>query len=738
MTRSRRPKMSATSPNASFYDPNRLLAEVFEAAFLPPEPVDVAEWATRHRWLTNSGGGYVGRWRHDLAPYLREMMEVLTDNSFQTVAGVGPGQCGKTEIAMNWLGASISGDQADMLWFMQTDSAAQAFVKSRIDPMIDEHEILRGRRGLRSVDDSLSYKRFTGMTVEFLPATRSMMINKRAPRILADEWDAYDQSIGDPKVLLDVRRQTFGRESKLVALSHPDRAGGLHPRHWNAGIMALYAQSDRRVWYWQCPECGGWSSPNPSADRVMTLDYPDADNVPLDDVADQARLICPCNGCVLEDAARKQMNLTGRWIGLGQSIDQDGEVTGGLTPKDTAGFWIVGLMSPFLLNGMGGLARERVRAERQREATGSDVTLREVVVKAWGVPFDPPRNVGSIDATTLADRADPSRALGVVPEGVRFLTAFADVQANRFETLVRGWGRGGESWVIDHRVHVADTSHSPQAWDALFAWMLETAWPLADGSQRAMRVRAAGFDSGGAPGVTQQAYDGWRRAFLARKARLLGRFDGREGWNLIGTKGAGSPNAAPLQVTRPDTARRDRRAKAGGAVPIALFGANAFKDNLAGQLGRGEAGPWYVHFPAGLRSEPPPHLWFEQLVGETRRKNGTWEQTAPRNEALDLMVGTHVVAHLHGLSRINWDRPPPWAADWDTNIQVAAADEALNPPLASPAPPVTTPGGAVTGVSSTPASRVDRLSRLAALLNKNGPSAGFEPTVRRPGTPPPR
>jgi phage terminase large subunit GpA-like protein len=691
-------------PDIPYFDAGQLVAEVFAAAFLPPTPVNAAEWATRHRWLTNDGGGYVGRWRHDIAPYLREPMEVVSDNAFLTGVVVGPGQCGKTEIGLNWLGASIDGNPGDLLWYMQTDSAVQAFVKSRINPMIDEHEVLRSKRGLRATDDSLSYKQFTGMAVEFLAATRSAMINKRAPRILADEWDAYDPSIGDPKILLDIRRQTFGRESMLLALSHPDRAGGLDPRHWNAGIMALYAQSDRRIWYWQCPECGAWSSPNPTAERVMVLDYPDADGVPLDEIADATRLLCPVNGCVLEDAARKQMNLTGRWIGAGQTIDQDGTVTGALAPSDAAGFWIVGLMSPFLLQGMGGLARDRVKATREREATGSDTTLKEVIVKGWGLPYERPRAVGSIDANVLADRADASLPLGIVPEGVRFLTGFADVQANRFETLIRGWGPRGESWIIDHRMHRADTATSPEAWDALFVWLLDTPWPLAGNPGRFMRLRAAGFDSAGAPGVTQQAYDAWRRALAARKTRMLGRFDGREAWNLIGTKGAASLGAAPLQVTRPDSARNDRRARSGGAVPIALFGANGFKDNLAGQLGRGEPGPWYVHFPAGLRSEAPPHLWFEQLVAETRKKNGAWEQTAARNEALDLMVGCHVVAHLHGLARINWDRPPAWAAAWDTNISIGATTAG---PVAGMAPtaPAAAPPSAAAGATALPGPR---------------------------------
>ena len=694
--------------DAGYYDPRTLVAEVFASSFAPPEPVDVAEWAARNRWLTNDGGGYVGRWRHDIAPYLREPMETLTDTAFLTEVIVGPGQCGKTEVAMNWLAASIDGMPGDLLWYMQNEGAMQAFVKSRIDPMIDEHEALRSRRGFRATDGSLSYKKFTGMTVELLGATRSAMINKRAPRIVADEWDAYDSSIGDPKMLLDIRRQTFGRESKLLALSHCDRAGGLHPRHWHSGIMGLYAQSDRRVWYWRCPECDGWSSPNPSADRVMVLDYPSDPDVPLDEIAAAARLICPVNGCVLEDGARKEMNLTGRWIGAGQTIDQEGVVEGRLAPSDTAGFWIVGLMSPFLLHGIGGLARDRVKAEREREASGSDTTLREVVVKAWGLPYDPPRVVGSLDATVIADRASPSLTLGRVPDGVRFLTAFADVQANRFETLVRGWGERGESWVIAHRAHPAETATNPEAWDALIAWMLDTGWPLDDGSGRAMKVRAAGFDSAGAPGVTQQAYGAWQRAHAAKKARRLGVFDGREAWNLIGTKGVGTKNAARLQISRPDSVRRDRRARASGAVPIALFGTNAFKDDLAGQLNRGEAGPWYVHFPAALRSETPPHLWFEQLGAEVRQSSGVWKPSGGRNEALDLMVGTHVLANLHGIARIRWDRPPPWAAEWNGNPYVAQATGASSAPVAAPP--------AVAGTVPAAIANPDAVRRLVARI----------------------
>ena len=204
----------------------------------------------------------------------------------------------------------------------------------------------------------------------------------------------------------------------------------------------------------------------------------------------------------------------------------------------------------------------------------------------------------------------------------------------------------------------------------MMRWLGELSYPLADASGRVMRLRAAGFDSGGAAGVTQQAYDAWRRAFQRRQARLLGMTDGREAWNLIPTKGLGSVNAVRLQVRRPDSARNDRTARAAGAIPLAQFSANAFKDDLAGQLARAEAGPGFVHFPAALLDPQPPHAFFEQLTAEARRANGTWEKLAVRNEALDLMVGAHVVAHLHGLARIDWSHPPPWAREWDANAAV--------------------------------------------------------------------
>jgi phage terminase large subunit GpA-like protein len=666
-------------PEPAYTDIRGILAEQLKF-LLPPKRLSVDEYAAAHRWLPT------GRWRHETVPYLVEPMRALTGHEHLTEVIVGPGQSGKTSVAENWFLYDVAADPADMLYYMQTDEGMEAFVKSRINTMIDAHEVMRGRLGTRNTDDSLHFKRFAGMCIEFLSATHSNLINKRAGRIVADEIDAWDQSFGDPKVLLDVRRQTYGRMSMLLAISHPDLADGLDPaRNWRAGIMRLYADSDRRVWYWPCPQCGAWSSPVPTAARVMTLEYPH--DAALDEIERTAHLKCPVNGCVIEDKHRRAMNLAGKWIGDGQAIAEDGTVTGALAPRDTAGFWIVGAMSPFLLKGIGGLARERAKAEKEFALGGDAKTLKEVIVKQWGFPFAAHGPVGSVDAETLAERArSETQPLDVVPEGVRFLTCWIDIQIAHFEVLVRGWGVDAESWVVAKSRVPADTATDRNAWYELLTGLINKRYPLITDPARGMAIRGLGYDSGGAPGVSDRAYDVWRRLKKENLTRLLGEASGRHVWTVLPTKGSGNPNGPRLSVVYPDNQKKDAKLGKTGNVPLALFNASAFKDDLAGQLMHADAGPGCVHIPAALRAPEPPHIVFEQLVSEKRDAGGRWSKPhqGVRNEMLDLMVGTHVLAHLHGLPRIEWKAPRAWCAQWDRNSLVGPLVETAATPNAKP------------------------------------------------------
>ncbi len=686
------------------------------SAFLPPDLISVADHAARNRWLDNRGGGYVGRWSHDEAPYLIAPMEALTNPDYLTEVLPGPGRSGKTTVAENWLLQSVDADPADMLWYEPTDDVVEAYVKAVINPMIEQHAILKNRLGPNPIDRSIHFKSFrSGMWAQFLPMTENNLRNKSAPRLIVDEIDAAPESAGDIYAEADLRRQTFGQDSKILVISHPDKALGMEPAAWQHGIMALFAKSTRCLWYWPCPECNDFSSPHPLGSRVMDLHYPE--DAPLDEIRDSAALLCPSCGSLIADKHRRTMNLDGKWVGLGQTIQPNGTVDGELARRTISGHHIVGVMSPFVIGGLGALAEAKVSAERNLLITGDDKPLRRVIARRFGLPYEPRKRSGQVDAQTLADRSE-ERKLKQVPAGVRFLTCFVDIQANRFDLMVRGWGVDGESWVIDVQQIPADTAISPGAWDDLLNRLIETAYPLADGSPRGMKLRAIGYDSAGIPGVTQQAYAAWRRLKAGRKVRFLGKADGRDLWSVLPMKGASGPNAARMQVVYPTSKRKDRDARASGSEPLLFFNPNAFKDDLGGQLGTAEPGAWYVHHPRCLRGEWPnqdgpetpetKHLWFEQVVAERPDSKGRWIKTSDnaRNEALDQHVGCHVLADLHGLSRIKWDRPPSWAAEWDTNVLI-------------------TPIGTDTGAGLTPAP-LKPLNATAAV-----PAPAQKPLLRR-------
>jgi phage terminase large subunit GpA-like protein len=69
--------------------------------------------------------------------------------------------------------------------------------------------------------------------------------------------------------------------------------------------------------------------------------------------------------------------------------------------------------------------------------------------------------------------------IGTVPNGGLFLTAGADVQKDRIEISVWAWGRGLESWLVDHLVIEGGPEHAG-TWAQVSEFLSRT-WPHSDG-----------------------------------------------------------------------------------------------------------------------------------------------------------------------------------------------------------------------------------------------------------------
>jgi phage terminase large subunit GpA-like protein len=177
-----------------------LVAEIFQG-FLPPRKISTAAYAEAHRWVKRPGAGSLQKFSHDEAPYLRAIMDALDDERFLTVGVVGCAQSGKNVSAENWLLKGIGTDAADMLWYMQTEDAISAYVKGRLEPMIEAHPEMSRALGSRPSDNSIHFKRFDRMQVEFLGASARNFVLSHGSR--THRLSVQDSPMGTPPPAID-------------------------------------------------------------------------------------------------------------------------------------------------------------------------------------------------------------------------------------------------------------------------------------------------------------------------------------------------------------------------------------------------------------------------------------------------------------------------------------------------------------------------------------------------------
>jgi len=553
-----------------------------------PEPaLTVSQWSDEHRMLPDLSAE-PGRWRTSRTPYLREIMDCLSANDpTERVVFIKGAQLGGTEAGLNWLGYVIHHAPGLMLMVQPTMDAVRRNTSTRVDPMITASPALRERvvePGKKEPGNSQFRKLFPGGQLVMVGAASGVGLRSTPARYLfLDEVDAYPADVsgeGDPVALAIQRTVTFRGRRKIVMVSTPTLKGF-------SRIEAAYEESDRRIYEVRCPDCGSFAPIT-----WAQIQWPEGRR-------DLAHRVCPDCGAVHEEHQKPALLASGRW-----RATQTGD-------SKTAGFHLSSLYSPF-------------------------ETWAEIAIEHGQVYRDPPRLqvwTNTKLAETWEDQAgevietDPLMARredwgAMLPAGVALLTAGVDVQGDRLELHVIGWGRDEEAWSIDYRVIWGDPS-GPRVWSDLDT-ALQATYPhtraIAD-----MTVRAVAVDTGGQH--TKAAYE-YCRTRLHRRI-----------WAI---KGRGGPGI-PLWPRRPTRTK--------GKVPLFVIGVDAAKDALFARLRLIEPGPGYVHFPAERDAE-----FFRQLTAErvvTRFERGRpirlWQprREGERNEALDTTV--YAMAALHGL-----------------------------------------------------------------------------------------
>lgn len=661
----------------------------------PPERLTVAQAAEKYRYLNNPGS-YVGYWDNTLAPYLVEPMEVLTSLEFIGMVFAGPARTGKSDMFFNWLAHTAICDPADMMHVLMTQSVARDWSQKDLRRAF-RHSKELGKTAApgRQNQSTHSIRFLSGMHLLVKWPTITELSGKTVGRNWISDYDRIPESIdgeGNAYDLTSKRGQTFRRNAMTVAESSPgydiEDPKWIGKTHHEApptkGILALYNRGDRRRWYWRCPHCADAFEPD-----FKLLRWPDSrDHV---EAAEEAHIGCPkCGGIIYHDGrhgvpGKNELNQfsmgNAKWVQDGMIwIPHEGvrasKVEGQPFRSDIASFWLKGPAASFTT--WRDLVLKYLKAEEEFERTGSQEALNTTVNTDQGLPYKPR---GLEQGRLPEDVKATARDLGlkVVPDGVRWLEATVDVQKHRFEVQVHGFSYGGDITVIDRfalrksdrmdedgeREQVSPASYL-EDWKLLIPEVLLRSYPLADGSGRHMAIKAVGCDSGGAAdkkndsSVTKNAYEFYR---------LLRDSDGSEfpanlhrRFTLL--KGSSNKNAPRVQISYPDSERKDRSAAARGEIPVLVINTNALKDQLNVMLDRKEAGGGKINFPDWL----PDWFWAE-MVAETRTANGWENPLRARNEAWDLLVYAIAISLYKPIrvEHMDWDNPPSWAAEWDDN-----------------------------------------------------------------------
>jgi phage terminase large subunit GpA-like protein len=191
------------------------------------------------------------------------------------------------------------------------------------------------------------------------------------------------------------------------------------------------------------------------------------------------------------------------------------------------------------------------------------------------------------------------------------LTAGVDVQKDRLELELVGWGRGEEPWSIEYRVLPGDPTGAA-LWQELDSY-LERRWQHESGLS--LPIAACAIDSSY---ESQAVYEFCRTRYHRR---------------VFAVKGVGGTQ--PVWQRKP-TAKNIR-----GERPW-LVGTDTAKETLIGRLRNPTPGtPGYAHFPVDREQN-----YFEQLLGEvlvTTYSRGQpkreWRpKPGVRHEALDARV----------------------------------------------------------------------------------------------------
>ena len=364
-------------------------------------------------------------------------MDAISDPRYEEIVLMCSAQVGKTEMVNNLLGCYVHYDPSPILVIQPTLEMGSAWSKDRLAPMVRDTAVLASLFAdarARNSSNTILHKVFPGGHLPIAGATSPASLASRPVRIVCfDEVDKYPPSAGqegDPINLARRRTATFWNR-KIFMCSTPTVKGA-------SRIETAYLASSQDQYWLPCPHCG-----DAQVLRWAQVRWTDATD--------------PLYFCEHCDAGWTDAE---RWNAV-----RNGEWRARFPEVMVKGFHLNELYSPW--TSLAKMVAEFLSAKQSPE------TLKAWINTALGETWEE-KGASDIAPHTLEERSEFWQK---IPRDVLVLTAGVDVQNDRLEVEIVGWGADRESWSIAYHVLYGDPRLRPGApgspWDQLEALRVE-------------------------------------------------------------------------------------------------------------------------------------------------------------------------------------------------------------------------------------------------------------------------
>lgn len=577
-----------------------------------PVPLTTVQWADQHYYLPKESSYTPGQW--ETLPFQVAIMNSMGNDRIRTVNLIKSARVGYTKMLLGVEAYFIEHKSLNSLLFQPTDSAAEDFMKSHVEPTIRDVPVLLELApwfGRKHRDNTLTLKRFSsGVGFWCLGGAAAKNYREKSVDVVCyDELSSFEPDVekeGSPTLLGDKRiegsvwpKSIRGSTPKIKGFCQIEKAA-----NESAHFMRFYVP---------CPHCG----------EAQYLKFGD-DATPFGLKWEKGKpetvyYLCEHNGCVIRQSELDQTD--GRWI-----CDNTGMWT-----RDGLTFYSAG--------------DEEIPPPRSISyhiwTAYSPFTTWVQIVYDWLDALKDPNGVKTFINTTLGEPYEEAVAEKLsfelllekvchydaqVPLRVVYLTAGIDSQKNRYEIYVWGWAPGEEAFLIDKQIIMG----RPEDEDTLkrVDAVIRKKYRHADGTE--ISISRVCWDTGG---IDQD--------IVYQRSRKHGTFF------VLPIKGA-SVYGKPV-ITMPK--KRNQR-----GVFLCEVGSDTVKEMLYARfalpvVSPSEVAPYTFRFPDNpdiFSDVEAKQLVAEELVEKVvnGRVKLQWDARKRRNEALDCLVYAYAALRI--------------------------------------------------------------------------------------------